>query len=261
MAALQQLTLNRGQLVERFAYDRYPRSSQYDPAWVLENQMGPNALWLVEALSDMMEFRSGMRILDLGCGKAMTSIFLAREFGARVWATDLWIPARENWSRITAAGVADRVFPVHAEARSLPYADGFLDAIVGLDAYHYFGTDVHYLEFHLLRLVKPDGPIGIVSPASPCELPDPFPAHLDPADWYWLNSVEWWRRHWARSPGQVERAELLPGGWEDWRRWRDLQHDVGALAGRPSTEKERAELHADGGRHLGFVRMVGRRTA
>jgi hypothetical protein len=57
----------------------------------------------------------------------------------------------------------------------------------------------------------------------------------------------------------VERAELLPGGWEDWRRWRDFQHDANALADRPGTEKEREELHVDGGRYLGLVRMVGER--
>jgi hypothetical protein len=34
----------------------------------------------------------------------MTSIFLAREFQTRVWATDLWVPAPENQQRIADAG-------------------------------------------------------------------------------------------------------------------------------------------------------------
>jgi cyclopropane fatty-acyl-phospholipid synthase-like methyltransferase len=37
-----------------------------------------------------------MRVLDLGCGRAATSIFLRREFGVQVWATDLWTNASEN---------------------------------------------------------------------------------------------------------------------------------------------------------------------
>lgn len=51
--------------------------------------MGPNVLWLAEALSQMMDLRPGMRVLDMGCGKAISSIFLAKEFGLEVWATDL----------------------------------------------------------------------------------------------------------------------------------------------------------------------------
>jgi len=77
-------------------HPRYPRSNTYDPAWMTRNQMGPNALWLLESLAEVMPIEPEMKILDLGCGKAMTSIFLAKEFGARVWATDLWIAASDN---------------------------------------------------------------------------------------------------------------------------------------------------------------------
>ena len=31
---------------------RYPRANAYDPEWVFENQMGPNALWLLESLTE-----------------------------------------------------------------------------------------------------------------------------------------------------------------------------------------------------------------
>ena len=83
----------------------FPRSAAYDPRWVLENLMGPNVLWLTEALSQVMAFTPGMRVLDLGCGRALSSIFLAKEFDLQVWATDLWIGATDNWQRICAAEV------------------------------------------------------------------------------------------------------------------------------------------------------------
>jgi cyclopropane fatty-acyl-phospholipid synthase-like methyltransferase len=62
----------------------FPRSSRYDAAWVLDNQMGPNALWLTEWLAEALPLRAGMRVLDLGCGRALSSIFLAKEFGVQV---------------------------------------------------------------------------------------------------------------------------------------------------------------------------------
>ena len=133
------------QLKQMLTLEQFPRSSKYDPKWVLENEMGPNALWLTEWLCEAMNLQPGMRVLDMGCGKAMSSIFLAKEFGVQVWATDLWIRATDNWQRIREAGVSDCVFPIHAEAHALPYADGFFDAILSVDAYHYFGTDNLYL--------------------------------------------------------------------------------------------------------------------
>ena len=117
---------------------RFPRSNVYDADWVQANQMGPNALWLMEWLTEGLAIEPGMRVLDLGCGTAMTSIFLAREFGACVWATDLWIPASANHERIVAAGVEDLVVPIHADAHALPFADGFFDAIVSVDVYQIF---------------------------------------------------------------------------------------------------------------------------
>ena len=101
--------------------DRYPRSAAYDPVWVMRNEMGPNALWLAEALGAAMPLTPGDRILDLGCGNAMTSIFLAREFGVQVWAVDLWASASENWTRVQEAGFEGRVHPVKPSPADVAY--------------------------------------------------------------------------------------------------------------------------------------------
>ncbi|HEY3393469.1 MAG TPA: hypothetical protein VGK58_12230 [Lacipirellulaceae bacterium] len=77
---------------------RFPRSSRYNFEWIKEGAMGSNVLWMTEWLCERLDLRQGMRVLDLGCGKAKSSVFLAREFGVEVWATDLWIAARETGS-------------------------------------------------------------------------------------------------------------------------------------------------------------------
>jgi hypothetical protein len=84
-------------------YAQFPRSQKYDLRWMVEDQMGPNVVWLAEALTQVMQLKPGMRVLDMGCGKAVSSIFLAKEFGVQVWATDLWIEAGENWQRVQKA--------------------------------------------------------------------------------------------------------------------------------------------------------------
>ena len=93
--------------------ERFPRASTYNPEWVIASVSGgANPLWITEWLVEALDFRPGMRVLDLGCGRAMSSIFLRREFGVQVWATDLWFSASENLQRIQDAGVEDGVFPI-----------------------------------------------------------------------------------------------------------------------------------------------------
>jgi len=138
---------------QRLISDRFPRASQYHPAWVLANASGgANSLWLTEWLATALDLRPGMRVLDLGCGRASSSIFLCREFGVQVWAVDLWISAAENIQRIRDAGVEDGVFPLHADARSLPFAPHFFDAILCVDSFYYYGTDDLYLNYNAAEI-------------------------------------------------------------------------------------------------------------
>ena len=113
-------------------------------------------MWLTEWLAEALDLRPHMRVLDLGCGLAMSSVFLRREFGVQVWATDLWFNASDNLRRARDAQVDDGVFPIHADARSLPFATEFFDAVVSIDSFVYYGTDDLYLNY-LVRFLKPGG--------------------------------------------------------------------------------------------------------
>src|SRR5215217_199132 len=104
-----------------FITDKFPLSSKYNPAWIKASVSGgANPLLLTEWLCQSLDLRPGMRILDLACGRAMSSIFLHHEFGVQVWAVDLWCSVSENAKRIEDAGMKQDVFPMHADARMLP---------------------------------------------------------------------------------------------------------------------------------------------
>ncbi|MCL1975683.1 MAG: class I SAM-dependent methyltransferase, partial [Firmicutes bacterium] len=91
---------------------KYSLTSKYDASWIEQNWMGPNPLWLAEDLCEQLDLRPGMKVLDMGCGKGITSVFLAQEYGVNVFANDLWISATDNLRRFEEAGVADKVFPI-----------------------------------------------------------------------------------------------------------------------------------------------------
>jgi len=243
----------------------FPRSGRYEPDWVLDNQMGPNALWLAEWLLNALPLKPGMRVLDLGCGRALTSIFMAREFGVQVWAADLWITPDHNRKRAEAAGVEDLVFPLRAEAHALPFSNAFFDAIVSVDAYHYFGTDVLYLGY-LSRFLRPGGYVGIVVPGLMQPVHD-VPEHLSRPlangkvfweDECWsFKTPDWWRKHWRRSSTMDDiRVDALQDGW---RHWRDFEKILEAT-GKSVFPSDAEALERDQGRCLGFVRAIARRT-
>ncbi len=239
--------------------DQFPRSNAYHPDWLVANASGgANALWLTEWLASALEFKPGMNILDLGCGCASSSIFLAREYEVTVWATDLWCNASDNLRRIRDAGVEESVYPIHADARSLPFATDFFDAIVSIDSFPYYGTDDHYLRY-LARFVKPGSVIAIVGAGLIQEIEGSPPEHLvewwggEPGLWC-LHSPAWWRRHWERTGiVDIEVADTMENGWQRWVEW----HRTIA----PDNLVEINAVQSDGGDHLGYYRVVGRRRS
>jgi cyclopropane fatty-acyl-phospholipid synthase-like methyltransferase len=238
-----------------FTSPRFPRASRYHPEWIAESVSGgASSLWLAEWLASAIELRPGMRVLDLGCGRAASSIFLHRELGVQVWATDLWFSAAENARRIQDAGAEKGVFPIHADARSLPFAPEFFDAVVSIDSFMYYGTDDLFLG-NLARFVKPGGLLAIALSGLVHEIEGAVPQHLrefwTPEVWC-LHSAAWWRRHWERTGlVEIDVADTMPDGWLRWLEWQR------AIA--PDNVAEIRAVEADRGENLGYVRVVGRR--
>jgi cyclopropane fatty-acyl-phospholipid synthase-like methyltransferase len=237
--------------------ERFPRSSRYHPDWLAASASGgAGALWLTEWLATALNLRSGMRVLDLGSGRAASSIFLHREFGVEAWSADLWFSAAENAQRIRDAGAAAGVFPVHADARALPFAPEFFDAIVSIDSFMYYGTDDLYLG-NLARFLKVGGSLGIAQSGLTREMEDAVPDHLRE---FWthelwcLHSAAWWRRHWERTGiVTIDVADTMLDSWQYWLEW---QRTIA-----PDNETEIRALEADRGNYLGYVRVVAHRES
>ena len=235
--------------------DLFPRSAAYDESWVTENRMGPNVLWLAESLAERMTLEQGMRVMDLGCGKGLSSIFLAREFGIEVWATDLWIRPTGNWERVKEAGLEGQVHPIYAEAHQLPYAEGFFDAIVSLDAYQYFGTADLYLQY-LAPFLRPGGEIGIVCPSFRREIgPDDVPGYLTglygEGGFHAFHTAGWWRDHFRKAAVvEVTVADEPPESDAIWEEF--IPHT------RPH-EQEALGADVTGEHVLTFARVIARR--
>ena len=235
----------------------FARSRKYDKNFLLENMMGPNCIKLLEALTTDIQISKDMRVLDLGCGRGLTSIFLAKEFGATVFATDLWIPATENYMRFKEMELEDKIVPLHANALDLPYADAYFDAVISVDAYHYFGMDTGFMDDKIAPLVKPGGIIAITVPGVITDLdetPEELKPYISDEDMTTFRSCVWWRALLQKSKllctEQVSELEkdAFDEVWNDW-----------LLCDNEYAIRDRDMIKDDNGKYLNFVSFIGKR--
>lgn len=200
------------------AKEIFSLSSKYDLETVKSRSVGGNVLYNLESLVRNMTITPGMNVLDLACGKAVSSVFLAKEFRARVFAVDSQYNATENQKFIEESGVAGNVIPLKIDARQLPFAKNYFDCIIITNSFTYFGTDDKFLPY-LLKFLKPGGQIGVADICFRTEvhtLADvpAFLKHDFSNYWYQIHALEWWINQWQKpalvtiqASGEVSRAE------------------------------------------------------
>jgi SAM-dependent methyltransferase len=239
----------------------FPRSNRYHPDWLRAGLSGgANPLWLCEWLCQLpalaAALKPGAKVLDLGCGRGLSSVFLAAEFGVEVCAVDLWFAAEERRQRFDDSGFGAQLQALQGDVRALEQlglAPEQFDVIISIDSFPYYGTD-DTLMANLLRFLKHDGLIAIAGAGLQQEL-----THVPPSLRAWwshelvsLHSADWWRQHWQRSGLlTVEAADSLPDGWRYWLAWQRVMC--------PDNLVELDALEADQGCTLGYVSALGRR--
>ncbi len=107
---------------------------RFDRFFAPQDMMGPNAVVILRELLLAQPLQPGMRVLDLGCGKGLSSVYLAKACGVQVFAVDLWITATQNHQRFRGLGLDGQIIPIHADAANLPFAEDYFDAVVSIDA-------------------------------------------------------------------------------------------------------------------------------
>ena len=217
-----------------------------------ENMMGPNAWLIAEELTANLPLRKGMKVLDLGCGRGLTSVFLAEKFGVEVFALDLWTSATENYNRFQQAGVSHLTIPLQLDALQLPFAEDFFDAVISIDSYHYFGNNDTYFTRVLRSVLKKDAIVAIAFPGMKYELHQNIPEEMktlwdDEALEMW-HSIEWWKPKFETylKDFQIGEMECFDQAWQDW-----LSCD------NPYAVEDRVMIATDNGRYMNLIKLSG----
>ena len=194
-------------------------------ALLQETMWGPNAIRQSEELASHFTIINDVKILVLGCGKGLSCLYLAQEFGAEVFATDLYADPTENYERFQSLDVADKIVPMMLDAtQPLPFAKRYFDVIFSVGAYNIFGDNEEMLP-NLTRYVKKGGYIAVSFPGLKYEFGDNVPPEMQP---FWevpevaktVRGIEWWRELWSKAGGieivNISEQKCHDIAWEEY---------------------------------------------
>jgi SAM-dependent methyltransferase len=141
----------------------YPELDGYSRDDCYQDFFGGGGLYLAANMVRTLRLKPDDRVLDLGCGKGETSIFLAKQYRARVVALDLWTSAEFLSEKFTKQGYVDRISAIQMDAtQPLPFPENYFDAIFCMNSFNFYGGSMDFLK-HLLKHLKPKGQICIGS--------------------------------------------------------------------------------------------------
>lgn len=220
----------------------YPELAGYSRDEIYEDGMGGGALYLAAHMVRSMRLRPGDIVMDLGCGKGATSVFLARRFDVSVVAVDLWTPAEFLAEKIAQHGCRNRIVPLNLDiTERLPFAEGYFDSIFCMNSLSFYGGAKDFLG-HLLKHLKQGGEFcvgmeSLTDEFTPAQLADPpavynyrLPGGEDvwEGDFRKMHSPPWWERLFRDSGllevyhcAELPEAEIL---YEDLVLY-EMEHD------------------------------------
>lgn len=238
---------------------QYIKSNKYQAQIYMDKIMGPNPVKLCEELLVGHSIPVGACVCDLGSGQGLTSVFMAKEYGFKVYACDLWSEPETHLPFFESMGLtSNEIVPVKADATALPFEKEFFDAVVSTDSYNYFGRDADYLDEKLLPFVKEGGYIYIAIPGMKADCHDALPPELllswTPEQLDYIHDIAYWSEIVSHSQGaeliSIREMEGNEEIWADWLR-QENEYAVG----------DRRAMEAGGGRYLNFIAIVLRRKS
>jgi SAM-dependent methyltransferase len=234
-------------------------------ALLQETMWGPNAIRQAEELASHFRVTKDMRILDLGCGPGLSPLYLAREYGATVFATDLLVEPTENYERFQSLGVADKIVPMMIDAtQPLPFAKAYFDVIFSVGAYNMFGDNEEMLP-KLIPYVKKGGYIAVSFPGLKYEFGDNVPPEMQP---FWdvpevakcVRGIEWWRDLFGKAEG-IEIVTISEQACHDiaWKEYlASLSPGFGDDTGELGTEWTLDMMAAEDGKYFNTIQLIAK---
>ena len=220
---------------------------------------GPNGMRQAEELASCLNIKSNMRVLDLGCGPGLSTLYLVQNHGVEVFAADLYVAPTENYERFTKLGIADKAIPMFVDAtKEMPFAKGYFDILFSVDAYMHFGYLPKVLT-DLSSYVKKDGYIAIAIVGLKKDFNGKIPKEMQ--SFFatkemkeQVRGIDWWTDLWSKETGveivSIKEMDCHKQAWDEY------------LASRnPDVEEEKWDLdmmEAESGKYYNTIQLIAK---
>jgi len=228
-------------------------------ALLQETMWGPNAIRQAEELASHFTITKDMKILDLGCGTGLSSLYLAQEYGANVFATDLYADPTENNEIFKSLGIADKIVPMTLDANQpLPFAKHYFDVIFSVGAYNVFGDNEEMLP-NLASYVKKGGYIAVAFPGLKYEFGDNVPPEMQP---FWdvpevaktVRGIEWWKELFSKTEG-IEIVTISEQTCHDIA-WEEYLASIDPINGEDKWSLDM--MKAEAGKYFNTIQLIAK---
>jgi len=119
--------------------------------------VGCGGMFLLSRIAEHMNLKAGDYVLDLGCGKGRSSLFLAETFGVTVVAVDFWNNCNDLFEKAKEKNLADKIIPIQADiTENILFASGYFDAVFCMNSLFMFGDNSNFLK-KLFSVIRPGG--------------------------------------------------------------------------------------------------------
>lgn len=235
----------------------YIKTKKYNIDIINDKIMGPNPLKLEEELLKDNKIKPNGIVMDLGSGLGITSVFLVKEYGFKVYATDLWSDKEENRKFFTEMGLTnEEIIPVKADATDLRFDKNFFDAVISTDSYNYFGRDEKYLDEKLLPFVKKGGYIYITVPGMKRDCHNDIPEELllswNKEQLDYIHDIYYWKNIVSKSnDSEIVSIYEMEGNEECWNDWIKCDNEY--------SRNDKKAIEAGALKYLNFIAIILRK--
>ncbi|MBP7901539.1 MAG: class I SAM-dependent methyltransferase [Spirochaetes bacterium] len=135
----------------------YPELKDKTASELYGGFIGCGGMFLLSRIAERMNLKKGDIVLDLGCGKGRSSIFLAETYGVTVVALDFWNDINDLFIKAKEKNLADKIIPIRADiTENILFAETYFDAVFCMNSLFMFGDNKDFLK-KLFSLIKPGG--------------------------------------------------------------------------------------------------------